>query len=403
MRPLPFPSRILCAMGLAASLVACQGAEVTSPVALTAPESGSLARKGEYPVLRATAIAGAFNTSCAIAKGGSLLCWGWNAQGQVGDGTTINRNVAVPVATSIRFEQVTVGMAHGCALTKKGAAYCWGQNFWGTIGDGTRTDRLTPVPVAGNLRFKELVSGQADVCGLTYEGEVYCWGFLLGTSNVADPSVPQQMSGTQRFTSIAHTGFLPCGIGTDGVTYCFEPAFVPELGNVSWRPVAVPNAPTFTSLSGQHYAMCGLTAAGVAYCWGEDVVGHGNLGSPNAGLTPTAPVEGNHVFTALYSAYDWTCGVTTAGENYCWGANSIDTFGPNLPYVNPVPVAAPFPAGLSFATRASGWQHTCGIAANSEVYCWGVGSVGQLADGVGDPTVPTSYVRGTPEHALRLR
>jgi alpha-tubulin suppressor-like RCC1 family protein len=385
---------------LALAAVACTGDVPT----LTAPASPSAAVTLENPIIRAVAIAGAFNTSCAILTTGPTVCWGWNYSGQLGDGTTTNRNIAVPVATSLRFARIAVGSTHVCALTLEGVAWCWGGNFWGSLGNGTsRNSSLVPVRVSGGLRFSDIVAGQDHTCGLTKTQEVYCWGFLLNTTTLIDASVPIKVSDTHAFKALVTGGLLPCGIGTDDVTYCFDGVPVPALNNLPmWRPAPVPNAPKFVSLSGGEWSMCGLTAAGVAYCWGDDSGGYGFLGNPAAGLLPTVPVSGNLTFTSIYSAYDWTCGITTAGQNYCWGHNSIDTFGPNLPNVNPTPVLAPFPAGMAFTARASGWQHTCGITTTTAVQCWGVGSVGQLADGLGTLNDPTPHIRGTPGYARRI-
>lgn len=389
------------ALALAAA-AACSGDLPTATEStLSAPPSPAAA-KPDNSIIRASAIAGAFNTSCAILTSGPTVCWGWNAQGQIGDGTTTSRNLAVPVATSLRFKSITIGEAHTCALTKPGDAYCWGENFWGTLGNGTRTNSLTPVKVSGGLRFAQIAAGQSYTCGLTKSLEVYCWGALTNTTTLIDASVPLKISDNTTFASIAAGGTRLCGIGTDGVTYCFDAVPVPELNYLPmWRPAAVPNAPAFTALSPGQFAMCGLTQAGVAYCWGSDPGPYGILGNPAAGALPTVPVAGNLTFRAIYSAYDWTCGVTTGGQNYCWGHNSIDTFGPNLPNVNPEPVLAPFPAGQSFVARASGWQHTCAISPDDTVWCWGVGSVGQLADGLGTLNDPTPHIRGTPALARR--
>lgn len=94
--------------------------------------------------------------TCAVTAAGAAYCWGLNVQGQVGDGTTASRRRPVSVASDIRFIAVDAGGSgqalgfHSCGLTAAGAAYCWGQNARGQLGDGTTEDRLRPVPVAQN-------------------------------------------------------------------------------------------------------------------------------------------------------------------------------------------------------------------------------------------------------------
>jgi len=84
---------------------------------------------------------------------GAAYCWGYNAYGQLGDGTTTDRLVPTPVAGGLTFAAVSAGpivpfYGHTCGVTTSGTAYCWGDNFRGELGDGTTTQRLVPTAVA---------------------------------------------------------------------------------------------------------------------------------------------------------------------------------------------------------------------------------------------------------------
>src|SRR5690349_9824320 len=89
-------------------------------------------------------------TTCAVASGGGVWCWGNNTWGQVGDGTTWDRHQPVPVSgLSSGAVAVAVGTFETCALLASGAVKCWGRNDYGQLGNGTMSDSSLPVDVAG--------------------------------------------------------------------------------------------------------------------------------------------------------------------------------------------------------------------------------------------------------------
>jgi alpha-tubulin suppressor-like RCC1 family protein len=95
------------------------------------------------------AVAGGYESSCALLDDGTLRCWGNNANGELGDGTTRDRSSPVAVAGLSHAIAVSAGMVQTCALLDSGGIRCWGGNSYGQLGDGTTTDSPTPVNVAG--------------------------------------------------------------------------------------------------------------------------------------------------------------------------------------------------------------------------------------------------------------
>jgi alpha-tubulin suppressor-like RCC1 family protein/uncharacterized membrane protein len=100
------------------------------------------------------ALSEANSYTCGVTTSGAAYCWGSNGNGQLGDGTTTQRLVANTVAGGLTFAAVRAGTGgifgthHTCGVTPAGAAYCWGANGSGELGDGTTTQRLVPMPVA---------------------------------------------------------------------------------------------------------------------------------------------------------------------------------------------------------------------------------------------------------------
>jgi len=122
------------------------------------------------------AVAGGYNHNLAIKNDGTVWAWGANHYGQLGDGTTTDRNTPVQVSGLTGVIAVAGGADHSLALKGDGTVWAWGENDSGQLGDGTATDRLTPVQVTGLSGVVSIGAGSMHSVALRGDGTVWAWG-----------------------------------------------------------------------------------------------------------------------------------------------------------------------------------------------------------------------------------
>lgn len=117
--------------------------------------------------------------TCAVAEAGAVFCWGANAAGQLGDGSTLRQTIPVPLLDlPVPVAALAAGNAHTCALSLAGAVFCWGANAAGQLGDGTTTARVVPTAATGlNVAVAGITASADRTCALTAIGTVLCWGY----------------------------------------------------------------------------------------------------------------------------------------------------------------------------------------------------------------------------------
>ena len=266
----------------------------TSPIAV----SGALA-------FSSVSVGG--NHTCGITTGGAAYCWGYNLNGELGIGTASGPQQCsgyacspTPVAVSggLTFATVSAGARHSCGVTTGGAAYCWGWNVHGELGNGATTNSSSPVAVAGGLKFSAVSAGGDHTCGITPGGVAYCWGFnYYGELGTGSTTTPQQCSST---SAIVVPLEFPC----------------------STMPVAVTGGLAFVAVSAGEQHSCGLTTSAQAYCWGFN--GFGQLGNGSTTDSSSPVAVGGFNFQSVSAGlgnHAHSCGLTTGGVAYCWGAN----------------------------------------------------------------------------------
>jgi alpha-tubulin suppressor-like RCC1 family protein len=382
----PSRSTFVLAAALLLTSAGCRE-EATSP---TSPDSNSTFAAAATAPLSFRQVSTRNGASCGTTTDDLAYCWGFNISGQLGDGTTTNRNRPVAVLGGLRFRYVSPGFTHSCGLTTTNQVYCWGRNTEGQFGNGsTNNTPSLPVLAAGGRRFRQLSAGLEYTCAVTATDRAFCWGdnFVgsLGDGSTSERRLtPVRVAGNLLFKMVETGGSHTCGVTTGNVAYCWGNNSNGQLGDrtkINRRaPVPVSGGLRFRQIGASLSSSCGVTTGSRAYCWGNNFFRQLGDGSDYPRRLRPVPVTGGLEFATVSAGGTHTCGIATTGKAYCWGLNW-----------SPEPVAV---AGShSFKDLRTDGEHTCGVTPGDKAYCWGENSSGQLGNGTNtDSQTPVAVV-----------
>lgn len=264
-----------------------------------------------------------------------------DAQGNVLSG----QSVAWSTSDSTR-----VRVAHGIATAIAEGEATVAANVAGVMGN-------VLIQVPRPLTWVEVGAGTNFSCGRVEGGLVYCWGNHAlgqlgdGAARTLEPRPsPVRVSLPDAAASLSVGGLHACARMADGTAHCWGMNDLGQMGMgstplcASWgscseRPLPVDRGLSFASLTAGTQNTCGLTAAGEAFCWGYSGMGQLGIGTDvgpdvcqiNEVQAPcsTGPraVAGGLRFDALDGRGDTVCGLTPDGRAYCWGRNNTGQLG----------------------------------------------------------------------------
>jgi uncharacterized repeat protein (TIGR02543 family) len=206
-----------------------------------------------------------FMFSVALMQDHTLMAWGNNQEGEIGDGTTTDRLTPVAVPGIDQVMWVSAGWTHVVAIRADGTVWVWGANNWqgafdcedtydnnslgffcgyGMLGDGTTADHYTPEQVAGLSGAIMALGGDSSTSVLLKDGTVWTFGSngagQLGVPSIYQSLVPVQVQGLCHAVYIMTRDFHNEALCSDGSLWSWGSGTSGELGNGAMNNSAVP-------------------------------------------------------------------------------------------------------------------------------------------------------------------
>lgn len=297
---------------------------------------------------------------CARRASGKLACWGVGAWGQLGNGLDWDEQ-PVPCSAGVTCNpvpsevvgvteaaSVATSLGYACALRRDGSVWCWGWNAYGQLGDGTTHDRLTAAPVVDPDHVLDHPVQLAVIlisCVTLPTGRVACWG-SHGWPGGSDEDV--LMPTIAEDPSDVASVWLPaplCVIHAGGALSCtgsnvfgkIDPD-LPDDVTLNGKMIAIDGVTDATQVVSTGYTTCALRANGQVVCWGNNfygALGTGSFDQPEEKIVTVSGLEG---VEHLAGGTDHVCAALGSRGVACWGWNTHGQLGDGTTAPRPAPV-----------------------------------------------------------------
>ncbi len=352
-----------------------------------------------FPLHAATPqVAAGGDHNVALKSDGTVWTWGYNFDGELGNGAGPTANATTPVQASglSGITAVAAGYFHTVALKSDGTVWTWGNNQYGQLGIGNTTNATTPVQVPGLSGMTAVAAGYGHTLALRNDGTVWAWGYdndkQLGnplTPGAIWSTTPVQVTGLTGVVAIGAGYYHSIALKSDGTVWAWGDNNHGEIGNGTTAQAVlatqVLNLSGVTAIAANNsYHNLALKGDGTVWAWGANDQGQLGYGAGGANTYSATPAQVGVLsgVTAIGTGMNHSLAVKNDGTVWAWGENHHGQLGLGTAdtSIHAMPQQVP---GLGNAVGVSGGEsHSVALKSDGTVRDWGDNAYGELGDGV---------------------
>ncbi len=338
-------------------------------------------------------LAAGFAHSLVVETDGSVWAWGWNASGQLGDGTNLQRKNPVPVSAATGLTaatQAAAGYAHSVALTATGQVYTWGYDASGQLGDGGSSNRNLPYPLSLSHPAVSAAAGEQHTVVALQNGTVWAWGLndqgQVGDGTTTTPRrTPVEVPGLADVVAVAAGFDFTLALKADGTVWAWGDNTHGQLGNGSsadaLEPVPVEGLMSIVGLAAGKWHALALRSDGTLWGWGYNAYGQLGDGKQQDRTVPV-PVRSLSGVVGLAAGSLHSVATTGTGRVWAWGHNGYGQVGDGSTAGSRLlPVLLPTPTGMAAVGSGPSSWHGLALTTDHSVWAWGYNNYAQIGDG----------------------
>lgn len=313
--------------------------------------------------------------SMALNADGSVWTWGSNNNGQLGDGTTIDKDVTNKIDSLSNIKDISAGTYHSLALKEDGTVLAWGQGYNGQMGDGSSSTKYNPTNVLDLTNIKAISSGRYHNIALKDDGTVWTWGYnyqgQLGDGTNTNRNKPIQVENLINIIAISAGSSHSVALDVEGYVWTWGYNNSGQLGDGTnidrKRPVKLEGIDNVKAISaGQDHTVV-IKKDGSVYSWGNGGTNSSKIPKLITNITDVVKID---------AGYGYTIALKANNTLWAWGRNDKGKLGDGTSEHK----YSPIKIMDNVVDIAASHSHSIAKKSDGTLWAWGNNSKGQLGN-----------------------